>query len=175
MRQHGYRVNDTRCQVPLYLWEIKHILKCSSVSKYYFHGCMESFALYVFSNDSSFLNTPIFAQKRNLHQILMGLMGFKCHPWLKPDIRNKFHRKLLNLELFIYIDGFEVIKKSKDWRLKNTATSYREKKLKAHYQVWGKFLASNSPLKVLTNTFYFTFKTLFVIKIFKCFLGFFVS
>ena len=41
--------------------------------------------------------------------------------------------------------------------------------LKAHSKVWDKFLASEHPLKKMKNAFYFTSKTLFVLKIFKFF------
>ena len=39
--------------------------------------------------------------------------------------------------------------------------------LKAHSKVWDKFLASEHPLKKMKNAFYFTSKTLFVLKILK--------
>ena len=39
--------------------------------------------------------------------------------------------------------------------------------LKVHSQVWDNFLATESPLKMMKNAFYFTLKALFVFKIFK--------
>ena len=104
MRQHVYRVYDTRYQVPLYLWGIKHIpkmLRCFKISFPLFSGI---FALYVFSNDSGFLNSLIFAQKRKFYQKRTSNQSWRLSNvtfWLKPNIWSKFHRKLLNLELFV--------------------------------------------------------------------------
>ena len=39
--------------------------------------------------------------------------------------------------------------------------------LKAHSQVWDNFLATERPLKIMKNAFYFTSKALFVLKLFK--------
>ena len=39
--------------------------------------------------------------------------------------------------------------------------------LKAHSQVWETFLATENPLKMMKNVFYFTSKALFVLKVFK--------
>ena len=44
---------------------------------------------------------------------------------------------------------------------------YRILSLKAYFQVWENFLATESPLKLLRNAFYFTSKALFVLKLFK--------
>ena len=51
--------------------------------------------------------------------------------------------------------------------MENTYTDFlRYKILKVHYQVWDKFLANESTLKMMKNAFYFTLKALFVFEIF---------
>ena len=65
MRQHIYRVFVPDIKSRFTFGESNKYSKRCGVSKYYFHGFVEPFAIYVFSNDSSFLNTPIFAQKEN--------------------------------------------------------------------------------------------------------------
>ena len=38
--------------------------------------------------------------------------------------------------------------------------------LKVHSKIWDKFLATESPLKIMKNVFYFTLKALSILKIF---------
>ena len=55
----------TKIQVPIYLWQMKRLLKCCIVSSYYFRDYLKksSFALYLSNHDLSFLNRPILQAK----------------------------------------------------------------------------------------------------------------
>ena len=51
--------------------------------------------------------------------------------------------------------------------VKNQLTFYQVRWFKGALSGLRKFLATESPLKMMKNAFYFTSKTLFVLKIFK--------
>ena len=93
-----------------------------------------SFALYVFNNNSSFLNSLIFLknwkfyQKRAFNQ-RRSLSNVPF--WPAPNMPKRIYWKLLNLARFIIVlkklEGLWSHIKKLFWSLKKTGTSYRKK------------------------------------------------